>query len=152
MNWRFSTFQLLYLRNGARWDIRLLLITNRKSRMHTLVSKSTTLTINWLWTVIMRSLTLHTWILEPITKMNEDRHTKICSRGILLSSEIRIMRIFAGVRWRGDVKLACKPQPFLANSSRFGAKPSPADSHWLSRRKKLQAITSRKTRQPLVFY
>jgi len=29
----------------------------------------------------------------------------------------------------------CKPQPFLANTSRFSAKPSPADSHWLSRRK-----------------
>jgi len=29
----------------------------------------------------------------------------------------------------------CKPQPFLANASRFNAKPSPADSHWLSRRK-----------------
>jgi len=27
------------------------------------------------------------------------------------------------------------PQPFLANASRFGAMPSPADSHWLSRRK-----------------
>jgi len=37
----------------------------------------------------------------------------------------------------------CKPQPFLANASRFSAKPSPADSHWLSRRK---------TRKPMAFH
>ena len=29
----------------------------------------------------------------------------------------------------------CKPQPFLTNASRFSAKPLPADSRWLSRRK-----------------
>jgi len=29
----------------------------------------------------------------------------------------------------------CKPQPFLANASRFSTKPSPADWLWLSRRK-----------------
>jgi len=29
----------------------------------------------------------------------------------------------------------CKPELFLANASRFSAKPSPANSHWLSRRK-----------------
>jgi len=33
------------------------------------------------------------------------------------------------------VSQTCKPQPFFANASRFRAKPSPADLHWLSRRK-----------------
>jgi len=36
---------------------------------------------------------------------------------------------------RVAVIIDCKPQPFLAIASRFSAKPSPADSHWLSRRK-----------------
>jgi len=43
-NWRFSTNKPPYLRNGARYDKRLLLITNRKSYTRIrLVPKSTTL-------------------------------------------------------------------------------------------------------------
>jgi len=66
------------------------------------------LTLKWPWTAIMHSTALHTCVLEPTTKIC----TKIDpyyqrqkrSPGILVSSKVSFMRIFAGVRWRGGVK------------------------------------------------
>ena len=88
---------------------RLLLITNRKSYTRfRLVPKSTTfgpwLTLKWPWTAIMHSVALHTCVWEPTTKicMKIDPYyqRQKCSPGILVSSKISFMQIYAGVRWR----------------------------------------------------
>ena len=56
----------------------------------------------------MRFVTSHTCLSEPTTKVwmkiDPYYHQQKCSPGIAVFSKIRFMRIFAGVRWRGDVK------------------------------------------------
>jgi len=63
------------------------------------------MTLNWPWTAIMRSVALHTCLLETTAKiwMKIDPYyqQQKCSPGIAVSSKIRFLRIFAGVRWRG---------------------------------------------------
>jgi len=53
----------------------------------------------------MHSTALHTGVSEPTTKicMKIDPYyqRQTCSPGILVSSEVSFMRIFAGVRWTG---------------------------------------------------
>jgi len=53
----------------------------------------------------MHSVALHTCISEPTTKicMKIDPYyqRQKCSPGILVSSKVSVMQIFAGVRWRG---------------------------------------------------
>jgi len=59
----------------------------------------------------MRSVALRTCVSEPTTKicMKIDPYyqQQKCSPGILVSSKVSFMRIFAGVRWRGGVKWEC---------------------------------------------
>ena len=66
------------------------------------------LTLKWPWTAIMHSVALHTCFLEPTTKicMKIDPYyqRQKSSAGILVSSKISFMQIFAGVRWRRGVK------------------------------------------------
>jgi len=56
----------------------------------------------------MHSVTLHTCVSEPTTKIwmkiNPYYQQQKCSPGILFSSKVRFMWIFAGVCWRGGVK------------------------------------------------
>ena len=63
------------------------------------------MTLNWPWTAIMRYVALHTCLSEPTIKiwMKIDPYyqRQKCSPGIAVSSKIRFVRIFAGVRWRG---------------------------------------------------
>jgi len=92
----------------------LLLITNRKSHTHFWVPNSKTLIDReWPWTAIIR---LHYTLIRYITGMSFGATTKIwmkidpycqrqkCRLGILVSSKIRFLRIFAGVRWTGGFK------------------------------------------------
>jgi len=117
VEWGWGGYELAIFDQQAavspkRWDIRqrLLLITNRISNTRfRLVPKSTTwLTMKWPWTAIMHSVALHTCVSELTTKicMKIDPYyqRQKCSPAILLSSKVRFMRIFAGVRWRGGVK------------------------------------------------
>jgi len=64
--------------------------------------------MNWPWTAIMRSVALHACLSEPTINiwMKIDPYClrQKCSPGIVVSSEIKFMRIFAGVRWRGGFK------------------------------------------------
>ena len=86
---------------------RLLLITNRQSNTRfRLVPKSTTLIDPEMildGNYALRAL--HTCASEPTTKicMNIDSYfqRQKCSPGLLVSSKVSVMRIFAGVRWRG---------------------------------------------------
>jgi len=77
-NWWLSTYKPPFRRNGARAPM-LLLITNRKSHTWLINSLSLSLsivtknhllslTLNWLWTAIMSSVTLHTWFRNPPRK------------------------------------------------------------------------------------
>ena len=94
----------------VRGTTRLILITNRKSYTRfRLVPKSTTLvdpevTLNGDYALCC----VHTCVSEPTTKicMKIDPYyqRQKCSPGILVSSKIGFMGIFAGVRWRGGVK------------------------------------------------
>jgi len=89
---------------------KLLLISNRKShtRFRLVPNQRPWMTLNWPWTAIMRSVTLHGCLLEHITKiwMKIDPYyqRQKCSPGIAVSSKNRFMRIFAGVRWSGGFK------------------------------------------------
>ena len=66
------------------------------------------MTLNWHWTAITRFLTLHMSPSEPATKirMKIDPHCQQqqCSPGIAVSAEVRLIRIFPGVRWGWGVK------------------------------------------------
>jgi len=87
------------------------------------------MTLNWPWTAIMRSVTLHTCFSEPTTKI----WTKVdpyhpgqkCSPGITVSSEIKFMRIFTGVRWRGGFKWewCCRKLRFSLISPAISSEP-----------------------------
>jgi len=58
------------------------------------------------WTAIMHFVALHTCVSEPTTKicMKIDPYyqRQKCSSGILVSSKVSFMGIFAGVRRRGS--------------------------------------------------
>ena len=66
------------------------------------------MTLNWPWTAIMRSVALYTCLSEPTTKIwikiDPYYQWRKCSPVIAVSSKIRLMRIFGGVRWRGGFK------------------------------------------------
>jgi len=86
---------------------KLLLITNRKSHMpFRLVPKSTTLDdLEWpICTLLQKKMRLS----EPTTKiwMKIDPYyqKRKCRPMTLVSGNIRFMRIFAGVLWRGGIK------------------------------------------------
>jgi len=110
MNWRFSTNKPPYLRNGARCDKGYYwsLIGNRIRAFDWYQNQLLWLTLKWPWMAIMHSITLHTCVSEPTTKicMKIDPYyqQQKCSPEILVSSKVSFMRIFAGVRWRGGVK------------------------------------------------
>jgi len=109
-NWRFSTNKPPYLRNGARyhkgyyWS----LIGNHIRVFDWNQNQQPWFTLKWPWTAIMHSVALHTIVWEPTTKicMKIDPYyqRQKCSPGILVSSRVSFMWIFAGVRWRGGVK------------------------------------------------
>jgi len=93
-----------------RTKVAVRLITNRKlhMRFRWYQNQRPWMTPNWPWTAIMRTVTLHTCLSEPTTKiwMKIDQYyqQEKYSPGMLVSSMVRFMRIFAGVRWRGSVK------------------------------------------------
>jgi len=68
-------------------------------------NQRTLLTLKLPWTAIMRSVALRTCVSEPSSKicMKIDPYyqRQKCSPGILVSSKISFMQIFAGVRCRG---------------------------------------------------
>jgi len=108
-NWRFSTNKPPYLRNGARYDKGYYwsLIGNRIRAFDWYQNQR----LGWPWNDLGRQLwsPLHyTRVSEPTTKicMKIDPYYQwqTCSTGILVSSKVSFMRIFAGVRWRGGVK------------------------------------------------
>jgi len=109
-NWRFSTNKPPYLRNGARYDKGYYwsLIGNRIRAFDWYQNWRPWLTLKWSWTAVTHSVALHSCFSEPTTKiwMKVDPYyqRQKCSPGILVSSNISFMRIFAGVRWRGCVK------------------------------------------------
>jgi len=109
-NWRFSTNNPPYLRNGARYDKGYYwsLIRNRKRTFDKYQNQRPWLTLKWPWTAIMYSVALHTCVSEPITKicMKIDPYyqRQKCSPGILVSSKVSFRRIFSGVRRRWGVK------------------------------------------------
>jgi len=91
-------------------NVILLLITNRKSYTRfRLVPKSTTLVDPEMTSDGISALCcIHTCVSEPTTKicMKIDPYyqRQKCSPGILVSSKISFMQIFAGVRCREGVK------------------------------------------------
>jgi len=109
-NWRLSTNKPPYLRNGARYDKGYYwsLMENRIRALDWYLNQRPWLTLKWPWTAIMHSVALHTCVSEPTTKicMKIDTYyqRQKCSPETLVSSKVSFMRIFAGVRWGGDVK------------------------------------------------
>jgi len=108
-NWRFSTNKPPYLWNGARYDKGYYwsLIGNRIRAFDWYQIND----LGWPWNDLGRQLCtpLHyTRVLEPTTKiyMKIDPYyqRQKCSPGILVSSKVSFMRIFAGVRWKGGIK------------------------------------------------
>jgi len=93
------------------------------------------MTLNWPWTAIMRSVALHTCLSEPTTKiwMKIDLYyqRRKCSPGIAVSSKIRIMRIFGGVRWRGGFKWEWGPRKwrFSLTLPAVSSEPSHLQDH-----------------------
>jgi len=108
-NWRFSTTKPPYLRNGARYNKGYYwsLLGNRIRAFDWYQNQRPCLTMKWPWTVICTPLH-YTRVSEPTTKMcmkiDPYCQQQKCSPGILVSSKVSFMRIFAGVRWRGGVK------------------------------------------------
>jgi len=108
---------------------RLLLMTNRKS--HTrfrLVSKLTTLgDLEGYYALCSK----HTRLSEPSTKIwmkiNLYFQRRRCSPITLVSGNIRFMRIFAGVPWRGGVKRqwGSRKHGFSGLSDATSSAPSP---------------------------
>jgi len=88
----------------------ILLITYRKSyTLFRLVPKSTTLVDpEMTLAAIMHSVAFtHVFRSKPLKfamKIDPYYQRQQCSPGILVSSKVRFMGIFAGVRWRGGVK------------------------------------------------
>jgi len=102
----FST----YKRNGARYNqgYYWTLIGNRMSAFDWYQNQRPWMTLNWPRAVITRCFTLHICLSEPTTKiwMNIDPYyqRQKCRPKIAVSSGIKFMRIFPGVRWGGGVK------------------------------------------------
>jgi len=112
----FSTNKPPYLRNGARQDQGCYwsLIWNHIRAFDWYRNQRPWMTLNWHWTAIMRSVALHICLSEPTTKiwMKIDPHyqQRICSPEIAVSSKVRIMPIFRGVRWQGGFKWEWGPR------------------------------------------
>ena len=72
------------------------------------------ITLTWPWTAIMCSIALHTCLSGPTTKiwMKIDPYylRQKCSPRIAVSSKVKFMRIFGGVRWRGGFKWVWGPR------------------------------------------
>ena len=88
---------------------KLLLITNRKFKVDRELSSGVNINdLGWPWTAIMHSITLHACLSEPTTKirMQIDPYCqrRKCSPVNVVSSDIRVMQIFAGVREIWGVK------------------------------------------------
>ena len=103
----FDDFSTIISPKLCKMGPRLLLITNRKS--HTIGTKINDL--GWPWIDLERllcALLHYTRLSEPMTKtwMKIDPYyqRQKCSPGIALSSKIRLMQIFTGVRWPGGFK------------------------------------------------
>ena len=98
-----------FLNGAAGCEIRqsLLLITNRKSntRFDWYQNQWPWLTLKWPSMAMMHSVALHICFSEPTTeiwmKIDPYNQQQKRSSGILVSSKIIFMQIFAGVRWRG---------------------------------------------------
>jgi len=107
---RFSTNKPPYLRNGARYDKGYYwsLIGNRIRAFDWYQNQRPWLTLKWPWMAIMHSVVLHTCVSEATTKIcikiDPYCQRQKCSPGILVSSKVSFMRIFAWVRWRVGVK------------------------------------------------
>jgi len=105
----FSIYKAPYLWNGARYDQGYCwtLIGNRTSAFDWYQDQRPWMTLNWPWAAITRFFTLHICLSEPTTKirMNIDPYyqQQKCRPKIAVSSGIRFMRIFLGVRWGGGV-------------------------------------------------
>ena len=105
-----------YLRNGARYDQGCYwsLIGNHIRAFDWYQNQRPWMTLNWPWTAIMRSVALHTCPSEPTTKIwmkiDPYYHRRKCSPGIAVSSKIRFVRIFGGVRWREGFKWEWGPR------------------------------------------
>jgi len=101
-NRRLSTNKPPYLRNGARYDKSYYwsLIGNYIRAFDWYQNQRPWLTLKWPWRAIMHSVALHTCVWKPTTKicMKIDPYyqRQKCSPGILLSSRVSFMRIFAG--------------------------------------------------------
>jgi len=111
LNGRFFDLQAAVSRKQCKIRPRLLLNTNRKPHKHfRLVPKSTTLddlelTLNSHYAFF----TLHICLSEPTAKiwMTIDSYScqlQKCSPEIVVSTEVRFMRIFLGVRWGGGIQ------------------------------------------------
>jgi len=139
-NWRFSTNKPLYLQNGARYDKGYYwsLIGNHIRAFHWYQNQRPWLTLKWPWTAIMHSVALHTCVWESTTKicMKIDPYyqRQKCSPGILVSSRVSFIRIFAGVRWGGGIKWEWggRKWGFLLLSLAISSEPSHLRPHLLS--------------------
>ena len=106
----FWTYKPPYLRNGARYDqgYYWTLIGNRIRAFDWHQNQRTWMTLNWPWAAITRCFTLHICLSEPTTniQMNIDPYyqRQKCSPRIAVSTEVKFVRIFLGVRWGGGVK------------------------------------------------
>jgi len=71
----------------------------------------------------MHSVALHTCVWEPTTKicMKIDPYyqRQKCSPGILVSSRLSFIRIFAGVRWRGQMRVGWSKMVIFASFARY---------------------------------
>jgi len=108
----FSTYKPPYLRNGARYNQGYYWTrTGNTSAFDWYQNQRPWMTLTWPWSAITRFFTLHICLSEPTTKiwMNIDPYyqRQKCRPKIAVSTKVRLMRIFSGVRWGGGVKWGC---------------------------------------------
>jgi len=125
-NWRFPTNKPPYLRNSARYDKGYYwsLIGNHIRTFDWYQNQRPWLILKWPWTAIMHSVALHTCVWKPTTKIctKIDPHyqRQKCSPGILLSSMISFMGIFAGVCWLGrQMRVGWSKMVIFASFTRY---------------------------------
>ena len=122
---------------------------NIKSFITSIANKVLTYSLQW-WKLLCTQCTVKTvWLCIWFTWRYLVTCTLIVSRLAVTSAAVYVIVSRDVLYWL--TSYTPKPQPFLANASRFSAKPSPVDSRTLVKPpKNLQAIASRKTRLSVI--
>jgi len=98
----FSTYKPPYLQNGARYDqdYYWTLIGNRISAFDWYQNQRPWMTLNGHYAFF----TLHVCVSDQTTKIWMTTDPYVSGKNVALSTEVRLMRIFPGIRWRGGIR------------------------------------------------